>query len=72
MPIPPPPRTYTCPACHWSQTVHPRSDVLLAGVDHFDACPRCGHQPLQTRRASTAPLPGAWAKLADQLMRLMR
>lgn len=72
MPIPSEPRTYTCPACHWSQTTRPRSDVLLAGVDHFNACPRCGHQPLDTRRASTVPLPGVLAQLAKQLMRMMR
>lgn len=53
MPIPPAPRIYTCPACHWSKTVAPRSDALMPG-DYFDTCPTCGHAPLQSKRAIKA------------------
>ena len=66
MPIPPRPHTYRCPACHWSKTVAPRSDVLMPGIDHFEACPACGHQPLETQ-AARATLAG----LAEQIKRLL-
>lgn len=66
MPIPPRPHTWRCPACHWSKTVMPRSDVLMLGIDHFDACPDCGHQPLETQ-AARAPI----AELVDQIKRLL-
>ena len=46
MPVAPPPSTYTCPACHWSKTVQPRSDCMFVGVDYFAECPSCGHAPL--------------------------
>lgn len=67
MPIPPLPTTYTCPACHWSKTVAPRSDALMPG-EYFSACPRCRHAPLDRKRASAveATLDG----LADALKRL--
>lgn len=51
MPVRPVPTTYRCPACHWSKTTAPRSDVLLPG-DYFSACPVCGHVALVTRPAS--------------------
>ncbi|MDR1613190.1 MAG: hypothetical protein LBT97_10490 [Planctomycetota bacterium] len=51
MPIRPPPRTYVCPACGWSKTVAPRSDVLIPGRDHFSVCPKC-HGPLKSRPAN--------------------
>jgi hypothetical protein len=44
----------------------PRSDVLMLGIDHFDACPDCGHQPLETQ-AARAPI----AELVDQIKRLL-
>lgn len=66
MPIEPRPRTYSCPICHWSKTVAPRSDVLTPGIDHFDACPTCGHRPLKTQ-AAHATLAG----LAEQIKRLL-
>ena len=69
MPIPPRPRTYTCPACGWSKTVVPRSDVLIRGIDHFQACPACGHQSLETQAANTAQV--ALAELADKIKRLL-
>lgn len=31
------------------------SDVLLPGHDHFDACPKCGHTPLESKPASALP-----------------
>lgn len=35
--------TFRCPGCGWKHTsTVPQSDVLLAGVNHFDSCPRCG------------------------------
>lgn len=70
MPIQPRPTTYSCPACHWSKTVAPRSDVLMPGIDHFDACPACGHRPLETQVAS--PARAALAGLADRITRLTR
>ena len=51
MPIPPPPRQYHCPACHWSKIVAPRSDVLMPGHDTFHSCPKCGHAPLDSQAA---------------------
>lgn len=70
MPIPPPPHTYHCPACHWSKTVAPSSDVLLPGVDHFSACPQCSHAPLETKAASG--LAGGVAQLAGVLEKVFR
>lgn len=70
MPIPPLPRTYTCPTCHWSRTVAPRSDAMIPGLDHFRACPACGHGPLEMQPASAAR--ATLAELADQIKRLMR
>lgn len=70
MAVRPPPLTYRCPACHWSRTVAPRSDALISGIDHFRACPDCGHSPLETRAAGTSW--GALADLVGQISRLMR
>lgn len=70
MPIPPRPHTYRCPACHWSKTVAPRSDVLMPGIDHFDACPACGHRPLETQAAG--PVRVSLAGLTEQVKRLLR
>ncbi len=49
MPIPLPPRHYRCPACGWSKTVVPDSDVLMPGHNYFSACPKCGHAPLSSQ-----------------------
>ena len=67
MPIRPPPRTFTCPACHWSKTVAPLSDALSPG-EHFTVCPACGHSPLDRKTVSLthATLGG----LADAFKRL--
>lgn len=70
MAVRPPPLTYRCPACHWSRTVTPRSDALIPGIDHFRACPDCGHSPLETRAAGTAR--ATIAELADEIKRLLR
>ena len=70
MPVRPPPRTYHCPACHWSRTVAPPSDALIPGIDYFHACPACGHHPLETRAASTTR--ATIAELAVQIKRLLR
>ncbi len=53
MPVRPSPRTYTCPACGWFKTVAPRSDALMPG-DYYDACPSCGHKPLESRPSNLA------------------
>ena len=50
MPISPIPRHYTCPACHWSKTVAPRSDALTP-ADYFSECPACGHAALDAKAA---------------------
>ena len=70
MPVRPPPLTYRCPACHWSRTVAPRSDALIAGIDHFRACPACGHGPLEMQAASAAR--ATIVELAEQVRRMMR
>ena len=65
MPIPPPPRHYRCPTCSWSQFVAPKSDVLIPGHDHFHACPKCGHAPLDSTAADG--LPGGVGLVLDML-----
>ena len=70
MPIPPPPRRYHCPACDWSKTVAPSSDVLMPGVDHFSTCPQCNHAPLETKGASG--LSGGVAQVVSVLEKVFR
>lgn len=70
MPVQPQPFTYSCSACRWSKTVAPRSDVLMPGVDHFDACPACGHRPLKTQTAGVTR--ATLAGLAEQIKHLLR
>lgn len=53
MAIRPAPITYHCTSCHWSKTVHPKSDCLMPGIDDFEDCPKCGKQTLETTSAST-------------------
>ena len=67
MPIPSRPHSYRCPTCGWTKTVVPRSDVLMPGIDHFDACPACGHRPLETQ-AARVPI----AELVKQIKLLLR
>ncbi|MDO5291085.1 MAG: hypothetical protein Q4F13_15865 [Pseudomonadota bacterium] len=55
MPIAPPPTTFTCPQCGWQKTAFPRSDVLVPGVDVWDACPRCGQAPDSRRAEGVLP-----------------
>ena len=50
MPLRPAPMHYTCPACHWSKTVAPRSDALTP-ADYFSSCPACGHAALDAKAA---------------------
>ena len=69
MPVRPPPRTYTCPACHWSKTVAPRSDALMPG-DYFNACPACRHSPLTTQRANAVQ--AALAQATARIQRIWR
>lgn len=66
MPIRPPPLLFRCPACGWSKTVAPRSDVLVPG-DFYDACPRCGHGALESRAAGA--LQSELAQAANTLAR---
>ena len=68
MPLRPPPFT-TCPACHWSKTVAPRSDALTLG-DYFSACPDCGHTDLQTKAAGT--LQGEMAQVLGVIEQLWK
>ena len=70
MPYLPPPLHFHCPACHWSKTVTPTSDVLRPGVDHFSACPQCNHTPLEVKAASG--LAGGVAQLASVLEKVFR
>lgn len=44
MAIRPKPSIYTCTKCDWRKMVHPQSDALLPGFDHFDTCPVCGSE----------------------------
>ena len=69
MPIPQSPVIYSCPACHWSKTVAPRSDALMPG-DFFNTCPACCHAPLATKKANAAQ--AALGDLTDSLKRLWR
>lgn len=69
MPVQPAPLTYRCPACGWSRTVAPRSDVLSSG-DYFQACPACAHEPLETKRANAAQ--AALSQLGGQFKRFLR
>lgn len=52
MPIPPRPFTFIYPSCSWQKTTIPLSDALAIGRDWFSQCPKCGHEPLENRRAS--------------------
>ena len=67
MPIRPPPTTYSCPACHWSKTVAPRSDALAPG-DFFKTCPACDHASLEMKRANAAQ--AALGQLSESIKRL--
>lgn len=55
--------TLQCPACGWSTTIAPRSDVLHPG-QHPEHCPRCQHPDLEYHRAH--PLQAALARLASR------
>lgn len=70
MPIRPSPRLFRCSACGWSKTVAPVSDALVPGRDHFDACPKCNHAPLEAKAASD--LAGGMAQLAGALEKVFR
>ena len=69
MSIRPFPTTYTCSTCGWSKTVAPRGDALMPG-DFFDACPKCGHAPLESKGATAAQ--AALGQVADSIRRLWR
>lgn len=69
MPIRPPTTLYTCPSCHWSKTVAPRSDALMPG-EFFTVCPKCSHSPLQQRPAGAVE--GALGQLADKVRRWVK
>ncbi|WP_338620230.1 hypothetical protein [Paludibacterium sp. THUN1379] len=60
MPIPPRPRTYQCPQCHWRRSFAPQGDVLCL-PPWVRRCPRCGHEGMQSRRAD--PLSALKARL---------
>ena len=68
MPIRPSTIVYTCPKCHWSKTVAPRSDALMPG-DHYSACPACGHAPVSRRQADAAQ--AALAQLLQKIRRIL-
>ncbi len=69
MPIRPAPMYYTCPACHWSKTVAPRSDALGPG-DFYSACPQCHHSPLESGPAGGVP--GELVQVANTIARLWK
>jgi Zn finger protein HypA/HybF involved in hydrogenase expression len=51
MPIPAKPFTLQCPACNWSRTIAPTSDVLT--LQDFPACcPKCGSISIERRNAT--------------------
>jgi len=52
MPINPPRRIYKCPSCNWQKTVAPKSDAL-SPLDHFEECPKCGNDNLESVLASS-------------------
>lgn len=58
MAIRPLPRTYVCPHCGWSKTVHPQSDTLMPG-DVFTLCPKCGGNVLSRLTSLLATVIGA-------------
>lgn len=64
MPVRPAPTHYHCPACGWSKTAAPTSDVLIPGHDYFHNCPKCGHAPLDTK---ALPLPAGIVQIANTL-----
>jgi len=51
--IKPKPKTYKCTSCNWQKTVAPSSDALVPGFDHYEECPKCGNENLETRAASS-------------------
>lgn len=53
MPVAPFPMEIRCPVCQWHTVWHPRSDALLPSDIPPDHCPKCGHQSLETRPASS-------------------
>jgi hypothetical protein len=44
--------------------------VLLPGHDHFDACPKCGHAPLDSKPVSS--LPANIAQIANILEKWLK
>jgi hypothetical protein len=64
MPIRPHPIIYSCTSCGWSKTVAAKSDAFMPG-EFFDACPLCGHAPLETRPATITQ--GTLFTLAQQI-----
>ncbi|HBP5541066.1 hypothetical protein FNV45_16480 [Pseudomonas aeruginosa] len=59
MPVRPAPLTFSCSHCSWQRTTIPASDALEIGRDCFVRCPRCGHEPVGMRRASSLEVVGA-------------
>lgn len=55
MPIRPTPMHYRCRACGWNKTVSPRNDALVPGQDYLEACPKCGHSPLDAEASGHSP-----------------
>jgi Zn finger protein HypA/HybF involved in hydrogenase expression len=51
MPIPAKPFTFQCPACNWSRTIAPTSDVLTL-QDVPAGCPKCGSTSIERRNAT--------------------
>jgi hypothetical protein len=56
MPIPPRPRTFSCPACDWKRTVIPLSDCLMEGIDWHSSCAKCQRTELISRPATQAEI----------------
>lgn len=68
MMMPPKPTDYRCPSCGWQKTVSPTSNPLDP-EPRFDACPRCGHRPLEKNIVflSPSPMGGIMKKIKDWL-----
>ena len=59
------PISWSCTSCGWKHIATPNSDVLTRGHDHFDTCPKCGKDTLESEMltGAAAPLVSAFSQL---------